>query len=627
MKRPSAGATFAAFLALGLLAGGAAGLLDAVVSVAGGRATPGGALFLQSVSLGALLGLAGLLLPAVVLTVLGRPRRAASRLGVALALLVLSPAVLLVGRKLYQAVPWGVGDGVLAVVSALALLALAALAASLAAALSPRAETSAVRFLARAFVPALLMGIPAAARILPALGPPTALAAGEPGATNLLLLTIDTLRPDRLGCTGSPVARTPWIDRLARRSVLFSECMAPSPWTLPSLGTVQTGSYPGEHRVLEELSGLSRSVSTIAEVCKANGRRTAAFVSNPWLSTGSLGRGFDTFDVAERLECLSAVRGTRLATALTKVVLRSRALDAGDKVSARGISWIRRGKGAWFLWLHYFDPHLPNWPHPPYDRLFGPPPVYARYSLTVEDIREGRYEGGAAGRDEIERLYDGEVAISDGAIGAVWRSLEESGALARTAVVFTADHGEELWDHSGYGHGHAMFDEVVRVPWTVRPPGGTAGRVDGDLAALVDLAPTALAAAGVAAPEGAFRGGNRLADDGPVRTATYGEAVLYGREQKFLRAGPWKLVWIPPTPSDSASAEEPPRIRLYDLVRDPAERHDLAPERPALADSLLAELRVWRDAVGSAGAMAARDLPEGLDPATRDQLRALGYVQ
>jgi arylsulfatase A-like enzyme len=383
----------------------------------------------------------------------------------------------------------------------------------------------------------------------------------------------------------------------------------------------------------------------MAEVARREGRRTAAFVSNPWLAPGGLARGFGKFDVAQQLECLPAARSARLRTSLTNTALRLGRLDAADRVVPRGIRWIRGGSGAWFLWLHAFDPHLPNRNVRPYDRLFGPPPRYARYEQEVEDIRAGRTEGGAEGRREIESLYHGEVAFTDRAVGTLVRFLERSGELGRTAVVVSADHGEEFWDHGGYGHGHEMFDEVVRVPLLVRPPGGADGRVDGALVALADVAPTALAAAEIPVPEGAFRGADRLAPDAAARAATYGEATLYGAEKKFLRTPRWMLVLrlpeaAPPTDAEGQTGEAPVAgapagtpaaapapLQLFDLLHDPGETTDLAGADPARTDSLRAVLEAWRAEVGSAGAMAARRLPEGIDAATREQLKALGYLQ
>jgi choline-sulfatase len=392
--------------------------------------------------------------------------------------------------------------------------------------------------------------------------------------------------------------------------------VSPSPWTLPSLGSLLTGTYPGEHRLLEDLSTVAGDVPALAEACRAQGLRTAAIVSNPWLATGALARGFDSFEVAERLECLWPIRGTRLYAFLSKAMLRAGALDSAERLSTDASSWITGGRGAWFLWLHYFDPHLPNWPGAPWDRLYGPAPVRVGSSVTVEEIRDGDVADEPGERDEIARLYAGEVARTDHGIGRVLRAVR--GDPAGTAIVFTADHGEELWDHDGYGHGHTMFDEVVRVPLFVSLPDRPGGGVTDRLVRLVDVAPTALAAAGLDAPAGPAFTGRSLLSDAAVPT-TYGEATLYGPEQKYLRTDRWQLVYRPESDEDDA-------FSLFDLVEDPGEQHDLAATRPALRDSLFTLLELWMERVGSEGAMAARDVPDNLDPSVREQLRALGYI-
>jgi arylsulfatase A-like enzyme len=523
--------------------------------------------------------------------------------------------------------------GLLAPIAALALFA------KLGSLLGPARGASLAKILVRLFIPACLLLIPASVRIARGFSPPRAERDGDPELSSLLLLSVDTLRADGIGCLGNPSTRTPSLDRLSRTSRVQIECIAPSPWTLPSLASVLTGTYPGEHHVLEEISGIAPSVATIAEICAANGRRTAAFVSNPWLATGNFARGFDVFDVAERLDCFHDASCSRLVQTLTKTVLRLARLDSAEAISARALAWLRGGSGSFFLWLHYFDPHLPNWPARPYDRLFGPPPRFARSSLRFEEIREGRFPGDAAGRAEIERLYYGEVAYTDRAIGRVLRSLEEDGTLRKTSVVFCADHGEEFWDHDDYGHGHSMFEEVVRVPLFARIPDSRSGELDAGLAGLVDVAPTATALLGIENVETRAFSGESLLTHEPVspediraasisssattgvarRAFLYGEGMLYGAEQKLLRGEKWKLVLE--TPQEKA----PPRLRLYDLQSDPSERTDLVMARADVADSLLVELEHWMARVGSAGTAAVRE-GVGLDPSIRALLQSLGYI-
>lgn len=624
-----AGTLFLALLALSLLAGAVAGLVDAIWAALRSPATqPSLAFFLLASSLGATLAVAGTLPFTLAMTISGLPRTVAGRLAGLIAILIALPPSLFVTRSLYKRIPWSAGDFAFAGAALAALLLLAVITAAVAHRLLARRADRHARRLARAAAPALLLVLPLAFRLgvpsAPA-GGPTSAAAG-PRPHNILLLTIDTIRADRFGAMGDPAAHTPWFDQISRSSRLHADCLAPSPWTLPALASLLTGSYPGQHRLLEELAGIDASVPTLAEVCAARGMATAAFVANPWLAAGDLDRGFATFDVAERFERIRETSTTFAYRFLAKMLLRTWRLDSASTISSRGIRWLEDAPEPWLLWLHYLDPHLPNWPQPPFDRLYGPPPQLVGSSLTARQIRDGDFPGGERGRQEIDRLYRGEIAFTDRQIGRVWRFVQESDLLGRTVLVFTGDHGEELWDHDDYGHGHAMYDEVVRVPLLVRLPGAASGEIVSALARLVDLAPTALAAAGLDLPEEpAFTGEvfptTRETDDPQQPRTAYGEAVLYGEEQKFLRHDRWKLILGVP----DARGVRP--TRLFDVRSDPGERRDLATERKALTDSLTTELLSWISRYGSEGAMAARDLPENLDPAIREQLEALGYIQ
>lgn len=607
--------TLSTLLGCCLVAGAVAGLGDVALSTIQGRMPHAGIwAWVLSASLGAGLAVLALLIPTGLLAVLPRPRAAAGKLSFLFAAFLVSPGVVALGRTAYKRVPWDAGDAAILAAGALGLAAAVfVLGRGLVRVIGRRGDSLA-GFFGRAALPMVLLLLPAAIRVGPALFPPRATRDGASGVGNLLLLSVDTLRADRVGVLGDPRARTPWMDRLARRSVVYPECVTPSPWTLPSLGSLLTGTYPGEHRILESLSEFDAAVPTLAEACREEGLRTAAFVSNPWLTPGSLARGFDTFDVAERLECVWALRGSRIYSALSKALLRGFELDSAPRLSSNAMAWLDSADGDWFLWLHYFDPHLPNWPAPPWIRMFGPMPRHVGSSLTVEEIRAGDFPGGEEGRAEIDRLYEAEVAWTDHGLGQVLRHVELRGERDNTAIVFTVDHGEEFWDHQGYGHGHEMFDEVLRVPLFVSPPGGTAGRLDPGLTSLIDVAPTALAAAGLANDELAFSGRNRIEDRAvPI---TYGEATLYGDEQKYLRSPEWKLVYRPRNHE----------LALYDLWADPAERLDVAATQPAVRDSLFQLLSAWIVAFGSEGSMAARDPAGNVDPATLELLKALGYT-
>jgi arylsulfatase A-like enzyme len=595
--------------------GALAGIGDALYSWATGTSVQkGAALFLYTVSFGAAAAFAAALPLTLLFAVFARWLTPATRMAGTLAALCLSFPALHLVRSVYQRAPWNGGDLAFGALGALGLLAAAIVGTWLTARVLCRFEGRLVRSLARASVPLLFLLLPITWLVAAGLRPDRGARADDTASgSNLLLLTVDTLRADRIGAYGDPEARTPWIDRLSRRGTTWSDCLAPSPWTLPSLGTLLTGTYPGEHHVLEEVSSLAENVTSLAEIAREAHYRTAAIVTNPWMSAGALSRGFDHFDLAERFESFGPLHGTRLYGTLARKLARALQLDRADRTTARALEWLGRTNGNWLLWVHYLDPHIPNWPGPPWDRLFGPPP---RLVGRWMPIRKGAYAGGVAAEGGIRRLYSGEVAFTDANLGPIFRELEQRGALATTTIVFSSDHGEELWDHGGYEHGHAMFDELVRVPFFVVPPGGGRGHVSSSLVRLVDLAPTALGVLGFG-PREEFTGVDVTGVPEGV-PATFGEGTLYGNEQKYLRVGRWKLVYEPALPEAEA-------LRLYDLAADPGEMRDLAGAEPARTDSLFTLLRDWMDRVGSDTPMAARATAGELDPAVRAQLEALGY--
>jgi arylsulfatase A-like enzyme len=553
------------------------------------------------------------------------------------ALILLAPAFVLF-RLLYKRFPWSAAETAAALAAGLALALLLAALSRVGAKAWGANGTKAATLLSRCApflflipIPALVRGVPAARNEIAAEFRPVwssaAVARANPGdaGPNLLLLTIDTIRADSFGACGDPVARTPHFDRFARRSRQFPICIASSPWTLPSLASLLTGRYPGEHKVLEALTAPPDSVRSLAEILLHEGRSTAGFVSNPWLATGTLARGFETFDVAERLECYGEIRSTQLYRALSKSLLRARQLDRGEKITDRGLRWIEsasRRDRPWFAWLHYFDPHLPNWVEPPLDRLEGPAPRHVDVSITVEQIREGKFSGGDESRQEIERLYRGEVAATDRAIGRVLRQLESWDLFDRTVVVLTGDHGEEFWEHGDYGHGHAMYDEVVRVPLLLSAAPIEGVSLDGRMARIVDLAPTILTMLGTKNESERFSGSSLVAAGTDEESEAYGEGTLYGPEKKFLRSEKWKIVLTPPADSTSAMA-----VQIFDLEIDPEERRDLSRENSVLADSLMPRILQWIQRVGSSRTTSSGSLPGTVDPSIEDQLRALGYIQ
>ncbi|MBZ5640068.1 MAG: sulfatase-like hydrolase/transferase, partial [Acidobacteriia bacterium] len=401
--------------------------------------------------------------------------------------------------------------------------------------------------------------------------------------TNLLLVTLDTTRADRLGCYGYKRAETPRLDRLAAEGMLAEHAVAVAPLTLPSHVSILTGLYPPRHGVRDNADFRLPGVeTTLAEHLKGQGYSTAAVVGSLVLS-GSLGldQGFDHYDEpgARRRP---AVEG---ALAVYRPIVERPASEVTDAAIA---ALDRIGGGPFFLWVHYYDPHHPYTPPPPYASRFA------------------------------DRPYDGEIAYADAELGRLLDDLKRRGLLDRTLVVVTADHGESLGEHGEETHGLFLYDAAIRVPLILRMHGAIPeGRRFDGLVSAVDLVPTALdlmslpPLAGTQGRSfaGAARGGS-LADREPAYSeAIYAERV-YG--------------WAPTYALREVSSKfiEAPEPEIYELAGDPGETRNLAGSRGADVESWRRRLASVQQGFGRADASAR----ETMDSDARAKLLSLGYL-
>jgi choline-sulfatase len=383
---------------------------------------------------------------------------------------------------------------------------------------------------------------------------------------NILLITLDTTRADRIGAYGYSRAATPRLDRLAREGVLFERALAAAPITLPAHASLMTGSYPFVHGVRDNGAfSLSDTAPTLAATLHGQGYRTAAFVGAFVLDRRfGLARGFDTYD--------------------DRLVIERR----GDRTAAAARAWLgaRRGDGVpFFLWLHLYDPHDPYDPPPPFRDRFA------------------------------DRPYDGEIAFADAAIGTVLDTLEEAGRRSSTIVAVAGDHGESLGEHGEDTHAVFVYESTMRVPMIVAWPGRVvAGTRVRAMVRAIDLAPTLLDLAGQPALAGAQ--GRTLVPllehRAPAPDSAYGESYfplvyMNWAPLRSLRDDRWKFI-------------DAPAPELYDLSRDPGEAINLARREPSRVDAMRRALDALTG--GQAGAMAHRRV----DSETAARLAALGYV-
>jgi arylsulfatase A-like enzyme/tetratricopeptide (TPR) repeat protein len=398
---------------------------------------------------------------------------------------------------------------------------------------------------------------------------------------NVILITIDTLRSDRISSYGSPLVDTPNIDSFASEGVLFSNAASTVPFTLPAHSSILTGLYPPGHGVRENVGyTLDPGIPTLAEVLSNGGWATAGFVSAFVLdSRWGIGRGFDyyfdDFNLAD------------FETPNLSSVQRS-----GDVTLAEAVRWLdqRQQDEPFFLWLHLYDPHDPYTPPEPF---------------------KSAYPG---------RPYDGEVAYTDSLIGEFRQALETRGLVDRSLVILTADHGEGLGDHDEATHGFFIYDTTIHVSLIVRPPNSAGGgRVVDSAVSHVDIFPTVLDAVGLSAPKRVHGQsllpmiiGEHVESDREIYSESMYPLLHYGWSPlRALRTNSRKLI-------------SAPRPELFEIAADVREEHNLAAEQPVVTSEMETRLIDLRAEIES-DAPVAGAAPD-IDAETLAQLLALGYA-
>jgi arylsulfatase A-like enzyme/tetratricopeptide (TPR) repeat protein len=400
---------------------------------------------------------------------------------------------------------------------------------------------------------------------------------------DVVLVTLDTTRADHLGAYGSTRARTPHLDALARRGVLFEQAATPAPLTQPAHASLLTGTYPPYHGL--RVNGgvaLAQAHFTLAEALHARGYATGAFLGAFVLDgRWGLGQGFDVYDDRFPLDRYEHVD-------LAGVQRR------GDEVVDLALRWMEaQGNAPLFSWIHLYDPHTPYDP---------PEPFLSEYRA-----------GGAAG------LYAGEVAFVDSQIGRLASWLRASGREERTIVVVAGDHGEGLGSHGEGTHGFFVYDYAVHVPLIVAAPlRALRGVRVTEQVSLVDVVPTVLALAG-AAPAPHAQGRSLL--PAMFRSGDRGTSYAYAEAMTASLQFGWSPLLTLRTPRYKLI--KAPRPELYDLAADPGETTNVIARHTAVADDMMARLDrlAARTAEG-----APRTESADLDKDTLAGLAALGYV-
>jgi arylsulfatase A-like enzyme len=432
---------------------------------------------------------------------------------------------------------------------------------------------------------------------------------------NVLLITIDTLRWNYLGCYDTGGALTPNIDGIAESGARFDNSYATVPLTIPSHASIFTGRYPNAHGVRTNLqwSVLDPANTTLAEILRDSGYVTGAFIGAVLINRNSgLDKGFDHYgDIFDHMWYKLFKSGAFL---VSQVLIRTGLMEkeeyqvrTASEVTDHALEWLEKvDHQRFFLWIHYYDPHTP----------YNPPREFLE--LYVGDSR--KEEGSEIPVNENVDYYKAEISYTDHQIGRIFEALTDREIMDNTLIVITSDHGESLGEHGYFGHGFKLYEQSVRVPLIMRLPGVLeSGQVLDPLNSSIDVAPTLLDILSIDAT-GEFDGSSfypilQKGDEGE-RDLVYVEtlAMYEENEMKYgVKSTNWKLIFTVP---DSV-------LELFNLDVDPDELRNLAGTNEVMVDSLLSALNSYLES--GKVLEPARDFDRESD--LREELRALGYLQ
>jgi arylsulfatase A-like enzyme len=430
----------------------------------------------------------------------------------------------------------------------------------------------------------------------------------KPAGPNLVILSIDTLRADRLGCYGYERDTSPTIDRLAREGTLFKQTYAQRGLTWPSLTSIMTSLYPKTHGVLNNQQPLDGEFTTLAEMLKNVGYKTGAFLANFYHSPN---RGFDT------------KKGGEVG-------------DLDKAVTSYALEWldsINPNDNKFFMWVHYKNPHDPYEPPKPFTAFFdstytgpfdGSRPVLDSIYVNKIDLSD---------RDlaHLNSLYDAEIRSSDSYLEKVLAKLEKMGVLENTLIIFTSDHGEEMYEHNHYFfHSCSMYEGVLRVPLIMKFPNVIpAGKIVDNQVESIDILPTVLQLLKVPLRD-EFEGRSVISllfeDSSDVWHPAFGERAgsIYS-----IRTPHWKYIYNPDNYHTYCSRSDDDEgggyiieaEELYDVQNDPHERDNIVEQHREVALELRAQILEWLNT-------NKREHKEyELTKEAEERLRALGYIK
>ncbi len=429
-------------------------------------------------------------------------------------------------------------------------------------------------------------------------------AAGGVESPNLILISVDCLRPDHMGLYGHSNETTPYIDAFSRQAVVFDNAVSTSSWTLPTHMSMMTGLTPSFHGAgrSEKLAG---SQSYLPELLSKAGYETLGVVTGAYLSQSfGFERGFHIY--------------------------RTMAHPRAGKAVDEALQLLRRSSGrGFFLFLHLFDPHWKYLPPEEFVDRFGSRPADIDRLLAIVLNREP--PGKPTDVEQLMNLYDGEIAYLDREVGRFFEALEQMEIFESSLIILTADHGEAFYEHGYWQHSDVLYEETIRIPLIVKWPGNALkGRV-GQPVSLIDIFPTLMKGAGLPHEKtmGASLDGFRPGDEGTARRRTISETVWSSPDNRrmkvALRSDDLKYIATFATGDDNLTIEEMVKEELYNLVSDPGEKRSL--DDADHLESFRRELRSYLEEAGAYLARSRKGKAVELDDEVAERLRSLGYIK
>ena len=441
---------------------------------------------------------------------------------------------------------------------------------------------------------------------------------------HVILIIVDTLRPDFLSCYGSQKVQTPHIDQLANDGVLFENTFSVSSWTVPAVSSIMTGLPPEVHGMKTTSSRLPDRLPTLAEYMYEEGYYTSAIGRNSYLTPQfNISQGF--------LEYLffpspqnRHVRGINFFQWLFPE--RFRTDVSTENITALATDWLSsHHKEDFFLWLHYFDPHMPYAPPESTLPREGIAPSIGKDFSEFQDVRGGYLVPTLQERESIKELYAAEVRHIDNNIGKLMTTLKALNIYEDSLIIFSSDHGEEFWEHNSIEHGHTLYNEVLRVPLIIKPPSGfgfSSWRVEQSVS-LRSILPTILDLCKISAPVEQYAPSlspfSKFINGSYVSPPIMSSSLLYYEDRESVIFGGMKYIR-----SLLTNYEE-----LYDLTKDPDEHTSLVsefPDRVLRAQNLIHRHKNIAQKLKEHYALIEAETID-IDDETVQQLKSLGYVR